>query len=262
MREIVGETPIASALAEGRGKIETDTQTLLQQILDSYGAGIEITEVQLQKVDPPAPVIDAFRDVQRARADQDRQRNIADSYRNAILPRARGTAAQIVQQAEAYRQQVVARAEGDADRFRAVEQAYKTAKDVTLQRIYLDTMADILKDSHKVIIDKAVGGVLPVLPLPGLAAAALQHSAAQAGSQSGAGSDTRTGGQSQGASPGTADGTSPADPSPADMAPTDTAPGGASSGGVSSPGVSSPDVSSPGMTSSGDGSGSEMRNER
>ena len=90
MREIVGETPIAQALAEGRGKIETDTQRLLQAILDSYGAGIEVTQVQLQKVDPPAPVIDAFRDVQRALADRERLRNEAEAYRNDILPRARG----------------------------------------------------------------------------------------------------------------------------------------------------------------------------
>ena len=92
MREVVGETPIAAALAEGRGKIETDTQALLQRILDSYGAGIEITQVQMAKVDPPAPVIDAFRDVQRALADRERLRNEAEAYRNDILPRARGEA--------------------------------------------------------------------------------------------------------------------------------------------------------------------------
>ena len=93
MREIVGETPIAAALAEGRGKIESQTQALLQRILDSYGAGIQITQVQMAKVDPPAPVIDAFRDVQRALADRERLRNEAEAYRNDILPRARGEAA-------------------------------------------------------------------------------------------------------------------------------------------------------------------------
>jgi membrane protease subunit HflK len=171
MREVIGETPIASALAEGRGKIETDTQTLLQQLLNDYGSGIELTEVQLQRVDPPEPVIDAFRDVQRAIADRSRLRNEAESYRNDIIPRARGNAVQITQEAQAYRQQTIARAEGDAARFDEVYQAYKAAQDVTLQRLYLETMEDILKNTNKVIIDKSAegrSGVLPYLPLPGL----------------------------------------------------------------------------------------------
>src|SRR5260221_84761 len=105
VREVVGRTPIAAALAEGRGKIENDTQKLLQEILDSYGAGISVTQVQLQKVDPPAPVIDAFRDVQRARADQERKRNEAEAYRNSILPGARGDSVRLVPEAEAYKVQ-------------------------------------------------------------------------------------------------------------------------------------------------------------
>ena len=172
MREIIGETQIAQALAEGRGKIETDTQHLLQRILDSYGAGIEITQVQLAKVDPPAPVIDAFRDVQRALADRERLRNEAEAYRNDIIPRARGDGVRIRQEAEAFHAEVVARSQGDADRFIAVYTAFKAAKDVTLQRLYLETMEDILKNSNKIIIDKATGGgngVLPYLPLPNLA---------------------------------------------------------------------------------------------
>jgi membrane protease subunit HflK len=172
MREIVGETPIAQALAEGRGKIETETQKLLQSILDSYGSGIEITLVQLQKVDPPNPVIESFRDVQRALADRERLRNEAESYRNDILPRARGDAVKIQQDAEAYRAEIVARSQGDADRFTAVYNAYKVSEDVTAQRLYLETMEEILKNSNKVVIDKGVagqnGGVLPYLPLPSL----------------------------------------------------------------------------------------------
>jgi membrane protease subunit HflK len=171
MREIVGQTPIAQALAEGRGKIETDTQHLLQSILDSYGAGIEITLLQLQKVDPPAPVIESFRDVQRALADRERLRNEAESYRNDILPKARGAAAQIRQDAEAYRAEITNRAQGDADRFTAVYKAYKVSEDVTAQRLYLETMEEILKNSHKVIIDKSLlgqGGIVPYLPLPSL----------------------------------------------------------------------------------------------
>ena len=171
MREIVGETPIAQALAEGRGKIETETQKLLQSILDSYGAGIEITLVQLQKVDPPDPVIESFRDVQRALADRARLRNEAESYRNDILPKARGAAAQIRQDAEAYRAEIVNRSQGDAARFNEVYKAYKASEDVTAERLYLETMEEILKNSNKVIIDKAVsgqGGVVPYLPLPSL----------------------------------------------------------------------------------------------
>jgi modulator of FtsH protease HflK len=171
MREIVGETQIASALAEGRGKIESETEKLLQSILDSYGSGIEVTLLQLQKVDPPGPVIESFRDVQRALADRARLRNEAESYRNDILPKARGAAAQIGQDAEAYRAEVVARAQGDADRFTAVYNAYKASEDVTALRLYIETMEEILKNSNKVILDKTVsgqGGVLPYLPLPSL----------------------------------------------------------------------------------------------
>ncbi|HEY1797152.1 MAG TPA: FtsH protease activity modulator HflK [Stellaceae bacterium] len=171
MREIVGETPIASALAEGRGKIETETEKLLQQILDSYGSGIEITLVQLQKVDPPDPVIESFRDVQRALADRARLKNEAESYRNDILPKARGSAVQVRQEAEAYKASAVARATGDAARFDDVYKAYKVARDVTAQRLYIETMEEILKNSNKVILDRAAeggGGVVPYLPLPSL----------------------------------------------------------------------------------------------
>ena len=192
MREIVGETPIAQALAEGRGKIETDTQHLLQRILDSYGAGIEVTQVQLAKVDPPAPVIEAFRDVQRALADRARLRNEAESYRNDILPKARGAATQISQDAEAYRAEIVARAQGDADRFTAVYKAYKASEDVTALRLYIETIEEVLKNSNKIVIDKSVGGqngVLPYLPLPSLPGVAPPAgAAAPAQSPSGAGS--------------------------------------------------------------------------
>jgi membrane protease subunit HflK len=170
MREVVGRTPIASALAEGRKQIEDDTQKLIQEILDSYGAGITVTQVQLQKVDPPAPVIDAFRDVQRARADQERKRNEAETYRNSILPVARGNAVRIVQEAEAYKQKVVAEAQGDAQRFLSVYNSYKAAKDVTTRRLYIETMEAILKGANKILIDKAAqsSGVVPYLPLPQL----------------------------------------------------------------------------------------------
>jgi membrane protease subunit HflK len=168
MREVVGETPIAQALAEGRAKIEADTRELLQSILDSYSAGIQITQLQLQRVDPPAEVIDAFRDVQAALADQARLRNEAETYRNGIIPGARGDAVQIEQQGEGYRLATVARAQGDAARFLSVFHAFKVAQDVTSERLYLETMEEVLKNSNKVIIDKSAqggNGVLPFLPL-------------------------------------------------------------------------------------------------
>ncbi len=168
MREIIGKTKAEYARAEGRREVETRTQELLQKTLDTYGAGILITQVQLQKVDPPEAVIDAFRDVQRARADRERAMNEADAYANSIIPRARGEASQMVQEANAYKAEVVARAQGDAERFLAVYESYKVAREVTVQRIYLETMETILKGMNKIVIDGQGGGsqgVLPSLPL-------------------------------------------------------------------------------------------------
>ncbi len=171
MREVLGRMPIAPALAEGRGRIESDTQKLLQEIMDTYGGGIEITQIQLQKVDPPQQVIDAFRDVQRAKADQVRLSNEADAYRNGMLPAARGEAVRLTQEAEAYRQQVVAQADGDAQRFLSVYTAFKAAEDITQRRLYIETMEQVLKNANKIVIDRgAMGsGVLPYLPLPQIA---------------------------------------------------------------------------------------------
>jgi membrane protease subunit HflK len=166
IREVVGRTAIASVLAEGRHLVETDTQTLTQSILDSYGAGIEVTQVQLQKVDPPMQVIDSFRDVQRARTDKESLSNQAEAYHNDIVPKARGEASQIVQDAEAYKQQVVAKAQGDTERFISVLNAYRAAKDVTAQRLYIETMEQVLRNANKILIDKSAAGVVPYLPLP------------------------------------------------------------------------------------------------
>ena len=169
LREIIGQKPIVRAFAEGRQQIEQETHTLLQQILDYYDAGIQITQVQLQKVDPPSEVIDAFRDVQRARADLERQRNEAEAYQNDIIPRARGEAERNIQEAEAYKLELVVRSEGDASRFLAVYNEYRKAKQVTQQRLYLETMEEIFRNAEKVIIDSDASGgsgVVPYLPLP------------------------------------------------------------------------------------------------
>src|SRR5205807_7057392 len=123
----------------------------------------------MAKVDPPAPVIESFRDVQRALADKERLRNEAEAYRNDIIPRARGDAVRIKQEAEAYRAEIIARSSGDADRFTSVYRAFKVAQDVTLQRLSIETMEEILTNSNTIIIDKAAqgqSGVLPYLPLP------------------------------------------------------------------------------------------------
>jgi len=171
MREIVGQTPFAEATTEGRQQIEDDARVQIQNILNNYGAGIAVQEVQVQKVDPPDEVIDAFRDVQRAQADRERAQNEAETYQNDILPRARGDAVKMEQQAEGYAQEVVAQAEGESQRFIAVYNEFKVARDVTTRRIYIDTMAEVLGNMNKVLIDgsaSGAGGVVPYLPLPEL----------------------------------------------------------------------------------------------
>ncbi len=169
MREIIGKNNIATVLAEGKLQVEQNTKKLIQETLDSYKSGIEIITVNLLKADPPAQVIDAFRDVQTARADMETARNQAEAYRNDILPKARGAAQQMILEAEGYKQEVIARAEGEASRFLAVYNEFKQAKDVTKKRIYLETMEEILQGMNKIIIEgKNSQGVLPYLPLPEL----------------------------------------------------------------------------------------------
>ena len=167
MREVIGITPIVDALAAGRQEIETKSLSKIQIVLDNYESGVKITQLQLQKVDPPDQVIDSFRDVQRARADKEKVINEAIAYKNDLIPRARGEAEQILQEAEAYKREIVARSEGDADRFNSVLKAYKNNEDVTRNRIYLETLEKIFQNATKVIIDTKQGsGVLPYLPLP------------------------------------------------------------------------------------------------
>jgi modulator of FtsH protease HflK len=165
MREVVGQSDIEPILTEARAKTETAVQRLMQQILDSYGAGVQVVQVQLQKVDPPAQVIDAYRDVQAARADQERLQNEAEAYANRIIPEARGEAQRILQAAQGYRDQVIAEAKGQADRFLAVYAQYKNAPGVTRQRIFIETMEKVLGSTDKVIVDDKGAGVVPFLPL-------------------------------------------------------------------------------------------------
>ena len=166
MREIVGESDIEPILTAARAKTEASVQQLIQRILDGYGAGIRIVQVQLQKVDPPSQVIDAFRDVQAARADQERLQNEAQTYANRVVPEARGEAERILQAAQGYRDRVIAEAKGEADRFENVLEEYQKAPDVTRRRIFIDTMQEVLTNTDKIIIDdKGGSGVVPYLPL-------------------------------------------------------------------------------------------------
>ena len=168
MREVIAKSNLQPILTAGRSRIEVEVQEIIQRLLDEYESGIQITQVQTQKADPPDQVIDAFRDVQAARADMVRSKNEAEAYANDVIPRARGDAAKILQEAEAYKKQVVAAAEGEASRFVAIYNEYAKAKRVTQERMYLETMEKVLADIDKVIIDKKAGGVVPYLPLPEL----------------------------------------------------------------------------------------------
>jgi membrane protease subunit HflK len=168
MREIIGQTEIQPALTESRQQIETDTLDLLQRILDEYGAGIEITQVQLQRVDPPQQVVDAFNDVLRARQDQQRLRNEAEAYRNQVIPEARGQAERLLQEASAYREQIINAATGDSQRFLSVLGSYRLAPEVSSERFYIETIEQVLTGAPKLLIDPAAGGeqgVIPYLPL-------------------------------------------------------------------------------------------------
>src|SRR5277367_2040918 len=169
MREVIGRSNIQPILTGARTSNELAVQELMQKTLDTYGSGILIQQVQMQKVDPPAQVIDAFRDVQAARADLERLQNQAQTYANRVVPDARGRAAQILQVAEGYKQQAVAEAKGQSARFLKVYDEYKKAPDVTRERIYLETMERILGGSEKLVYDggnsSGTQGIVPYLPL-------------------------------------------------------------------------------------------------
>jgi membrane protease subunit HflK len=185
MRQVIGHSNIQAILTGARQTIETAVQEGMQKTLDDYGAGVQVQQVQLQKVDPPTQVIDAFRDVQAARSDLERLANEAETYANRVVPEARGRAAKITQDAEAYRLQTVADANGQTSRFLQIYAQYKKAPDVTRERMYLETMERVLGGTDKTIIDTgpAAGpGVVPYLPLNNLPQ---EHSAPAPQQQSG-----------------------------------------------------------------------------
>ena len=168
LRQIVSRTPIQDVLSDKRQQVADAAKDLLQRNLDAEKAGIEVNQLQLLRVDPPAEVIDAFNDVQRARADKERARNEAEAYQNDLIPRARGDASRVLQDAEAYKAQVVAIATGEATSFLSVYKSYEQAKDVTAWRLYMDSMDGLLKKTSKVVLEsgtESVGKVLPFMPL-------------------------------------------------------------------------------------------------
>jgi modulator of FtsH protease HflK len=166
MREVVGHSEIQPILTGARQTVEVAVQELMQRTLDHYGAGVQVTQVQLQKVDPPAQVLDSFRDVQAARSDAERAQNEGQTYANRVVPESRGRAAQVTQAAEAYREQTVAEATGQSARFLKIYDEFKKAPDVTRERMYLETMERVFGGTDKIIIDSGTqNGVVPYLPL-------------------------------------------------------------------------------------------------
>ena len=167
LREVIGLMSLDPVLTSGRAQIEQAVLENTQNRLHSYHAGIAVTEVQLQRVDPPVQVLPAFRDVQAAREDARRAVNQAESYRNNIVPRARGQAAQVVLVAQGAKAALIARATGAAKRFDSVEAAYRAARAVTLERIYIETMERVMDRASTLVVGDGLHGVLPMLPLNG-----------------------------------------------------------------------------------------------
>ena len=167
MREVVGQRDLEFLLTGGRQEVEQVVRSDLQDILDEYESGVLVQSIQLQSVNPPSLVIDAFDEVQRARQDKEKLVNEANSYLNKIVPNARGDAAKLIQEATAYKEQVIKQAEGVAQNFIDVYNSYKDTKYVTRQRIYLETLTEVLEGPNKIILDDTGGGqgVVPYLPL-------------------------------------------------------------------------------------------------
>ena len=168
MREIIGRSELSPILNRDRAVISAEVRALIQTTLDSYDSGVNIVRLNFDKADPPAEVIDAFRDVQAAEQERDTLEKQADAYANQALAQARGESAQLLEEAEGYKAKVVNEASGEASRFLSIYEEYIKSKDVTRKRLYLDTMERMLSKVDKVILDKGVGGdqgVVPYLPL-------------------------------------------------------------------------------------------------
>lgn len=166
IREVVGQTEMFPIITSRRKEVADRTKAILQQNLDDYRSGVNITQVLIEKAEVHPDVQAAFQDVQSAKQDGEDVQNQAEAYRQDILPKARGRAIQMGQDAEAYKQSAIARASGDAQRFNSVYEAYLGGQDVTRERIYLETMETVLRNANKIILDGEAGNnVVPYLPL-------------------------------------------------------------------------------------------------
>jgi membrane protease subunit HflK len=165
IREIVGRSKMDFVLYEGREKVALDVGQLMQQILDRYKSGVQITNVTMQGVQPPEQVQAAFDDAVKAGQDRERQKNEGQAYANDVIPKASGAASRLLEEAEAYRSRIVANAEGDASRFKQVLDEYQKAPAVTRDRMYLETMQQIFSNTTKVMVDAKSGNNLLYLPL-------------------------------------------------------------------------------------------------
>jgi membrane protease subunit HflK len=168
MREVIGKSRLQSILTTGRGQVQSQAADLMQRTLDAWGAGVTVVEVQIRTANPPQEVIAAFREVANAGQDAEAAINEANTYRNRVINEAKGDAARITQAAQAYREQVVREAEGEADRFSSIEAEYRRAPAVTRQRLYIETMERILRNSNKVVVDTPKGGTAPIVLPPDL----------------------------------------------------------------------------------------------
>lgn len=164
MREVVGQNTLTFVTQDGRDQMQLEVRNGVQKVLDGYNAGVYVDQVKLVRVDPHKSVVEAYRDVQAARADRERMRNEAETYANRVVPEAQGKAAREIAQAEAFKQQAIRGAEGEAQRFLSVYGEYRLAPNVTRRRIYLETMEEVMSGRSKVILDSE-GGVVPYLPL-------------------------------------------------------------------------------------------------
>jgi len=165
IREVVGKSKMDFVLYEGRDVIAANTQKLIQDILDRYETGIQVRSVTMQSTQPPEQVQAAFDDAVKAGQDRERQKNEGQAYANDVIPRARGAASRLMQEADGYKQRMIATAEGDASRFKQILVEYTKAPEVTRQRLYLETIQQIYSNTSKIMVDAKGSGNLLYLPL-------------------------------------------------------------------------------------------------
>jgi membrane protease subunit HflK len=164
IREVIGKSKMDFVLTEGRAEVAARTESLVQEIMDRYGTGLQVTSVNLQDAQPPEEVQDAFADAIKAREDEVRQKNEAEAYANEVIPKARGASARVLEEANAYKEQVIAESEGETARFLQLLEAYQRAPEVTRERLYIEAIESVLERSSKLIVD--VKGSNPFLYLP------------------------------------------------------------------------------------------------